>query len=174
MTDQHEHGDAGFSLIELTIYVMLALIALTATMMVLIISWTTQRDVESVNTATNRGQTMGAVIERAMRNSLEFEVSPDGSQLRVRTSLEGPLQCQGFLLTDGMARFAQSASTLPASSTWSAWQPGIRRAGSSLYFTQTGHSVTYSFDITTESAPVRVIGEAAARSAATGVSSPCW
>ena len=174
MNNDTATADAGISLIELILYMMLAVLALTASLTVLVLSWTTQRDVESVNTATNRGQAMGATIERAMRNALDFDVSADGSQLRVRTSLEGSLQCQGFLLTDGAARLSQSASTLTESSTWTIWQGGIVRAGTAAYFSPSGDTVSYAFDIATDSAPVRIVGEAAARSAATGVSAPCW
>lgn len=173
MTDATS-SDAGLTLIELIISMMLALLALTAITTVLVLSWTTQRDVDSVNTATTRGQTVGATIERAVRNALEFDVSADGSRLRVRTSLDGGLECQGFFLADGTARFSQSAETLSDPSTWTPWQDGIARAGAADYFTRSGDTVRYAFDLRTDSASVRFVGEAASRSAATGVSAPCW
>ncbi len=169
-----DSAEAGLTLVELIIAMMLALLALSAITTVLVLSWTTQRDVDSVNTATNRGQTMGATIERAVRNALEFDVSADGSQLRVRTSLDGSLECQGFFLTDGTARFSQSSATLTDPSTWTPWQQGIARADGADYFTRSGDTVRYAFDVRTDSASVRFLGEAASRSAATGVSAPCW
>lgn len=170
-----DRADAGVSLIELIVYVLLASIILIATSMILINSWNTQKDVTSVSEATNRGQSMGSTIERAMRNALDFEVSADQQELRVRTSLGGTQQCQAFYLAAGTARLAQSAGALPALSTsWTAWNEGVKKNGSTPFFTQTGQSVVYSFDIETESAPVRFAGEASTRSTPTGVSSPCW
>ncbi|WOQ70428.1 hypothetical protein RYJ27_04255 [Microbacterium limosum] len=174
-----EHGaasdDAGITLIEVILYVLLSSLILIAVSMILITSLNTQRDVAGVTEATSRGQGMGAVIERALHNGLAFDVSADGTQLRVRTSLEGNLECQAFLLTDGQARMTQSASAIPSDpSTWSNWEQNVLPDGAAPYFDATGSSVSYSFTIATDSAPVRISGQAAVRAVATGVTAPCW
>lgn len=169
-------AEAGLSLIELIIYILLASVLLSAMALILANSWRTQEDVTSVTQATNRGQVMGSAIERAMRNALDFDVDDaTGTELRVRTSLGGSLACQAFLLQDGQARLSVSSAAIPAiSSNWADWASGIAQNGSTPFFVENGDTVSYTFDIETDSAPVRFSGEAAARSTATGVSSPCW
>ena len=170
-----ETADAGLSLIELIIYMLLASLLLGAMATILINSWRTQEDVTSVSDATNHGQIMGSAVERAMRNALDFEVDATGTVLRVRTSLGGGMACQGFLLADGEARIATSSGALPADpAAWGDWESAVAQNGSTPFFIETGDTVTYTFDIRTEAAPVRFSGEAAARSVATGVSAPCW
>lgn len=166
--------DDGISLIELIVYVLIASVLLLATAAILSNSWSTQRNVTNVTNATNRGQVMTSTIERAMRNAIAFDVSVDGSTLLVHTSLTGSLACQGFSLVTGESRMSLSPTALGASSTWPVWQPGVAQRGSTPFFAETGTTVAYTFDITTTAAPVRFAGQAAARSAATGVSAPCW
>lgn len=172
---ENSPDDAGITLIEVILYVLLSSLILIPVTMILITSVTTQRDVASVTEATSRGQSMGAVIERAVRNGLAVDVSADGTQLKVRTSLEGSLACQAFLLTDGQARVTQTPTLIPAdATTWSDWEKGIARDGMTPYFVATGTNVVYAFAIATDSAPVRIVGEAAPRTVASGVSAPCW
>ncbi|HEY9309130.1 MAG TPA: hypothetical protein VIP82_15110 [Microbacterium sp.] len=170
-----EKADSGLSLIELIVYVLLASVLLGAMALILVNSWRTQEDVTSVSGATNRGQVMGSALERAMRNALDFDVDNTGTVLRVRTSLTGPHACQGFLLTDDEARIAMSSGALPANTNdWADWESDVVQNGTSPFFVENGDTVVYTFDIETDSAPVRFSGEAAARSVATGTSSPCW
>ena len=174
MTAADRRDDAGISLIEVIVYVLLTGIVLIATSMILINSINTQRDVTSVSEATNRGQSMGSTIERAMRNALAFEVTTE-NELRVRTSLSGSQQCQAFYLAAGTARLAQASGALPAaSSSWTVWNTGVRQNGTTPFFVQDGSTVIYTFDIETDSAPVRFAGEASIRSTTSGVTSPCW
>ena len=170
-----ESADAGLSLIELIIYILLASVLLAGMAVILANSWKTEQNVTSVSEATNRGQVLGSAVERAMRNALDFEVDATGTTLRVRTSLGGELACQGFLLTDGEARIAVSSGALPADTAdWGDWGEAVAQNGSTPFFLENGDTVTYTFDIDTQSAPVRFSGEAAARSVATGTSAPCW
>jgi hypothetical protein len=175
MTRESLHDDAGLSLIELIVYVLLSSIIVLTTAMILINSWNTQENVTSTSDATTRGQSMGAAIERAVRNGLSFDISTDGTTLRVRTSLPGRLGCQGFLLSTGQARLTQSSAALASpATTWASWQQGIAQDGATKFFVADGQTITYTFEIETESAPVRIVGEASTRSTPTGVTSPCW
>lgn len=175
MNSDRDTSEAGVSLIELVIYVILSSIILLTTAMILVNSWTTQKEVTSVTEATTRGQSMGSTIERAVRNALAFDISDDGTELRVRTSLPGSQGCQGFQLIPGNARLTQSTTALSTpASTWTPWQEGIAPDGSTPFFSASGQHVTYTFEIETDSAPVRIVGEVSTRSTPTGVSSPCW
>ncbi|GAA1671364.1 hypothetical protein [Microbacterium lacus] len=174
MNENRKADDDGLSLIELIVYFLIASIVVLATAAILVNSWTTQRNVTNVTEATNRGQVITSAVERAMRNAIAFDVSADGSTLIVHTSLGSGLECQGFSLATGESRMTARSTALGASSTWPVWQPGIAQRGSTPFFAETGATVKYTFDITTTAAPVRFGGQAAARSAATGVSAPCW
>lgn len=172
-----EETAAGVSLIELIIYVLLASVLLGAMATILINSWSAQKDVQSTNEATTRGQLIGQSIERAMRNAQAFEVSIDGTLLRVDTRLEGARRCQAFWMTGGAAYITTSDTSLPAAITtdWpDPWQLGVVQNGTTRFFEQDGLNVTFTFDITTESAPARFQGKAAMRTPATGGATPCW
>ncbi|WP_426325004.1 PilW family protein [Microbacterium sp. E-13] len=172
-----DDSSAGLSLIELIIYVLLASVLLGAMATILINSWSTQKDVQTTNEATTRGQLIGQGIERAMRNAQAFEVSTDGTLLRIDTRLDGARRCQAFWMTGGAAYMTTSATSLPAAITtdWpDPWQLGVVQNGTTRFFEQDGLTVAFTFDITTESAPVRFEGEAAMRTPATGGTTPCW
>ena len=167
--------EEGLTLVELIIYVMLVGLILLITAMILANSITTQRDVTSVSQATNRGQAMGRTIERAMHNAVAFQVNASRTELRVRTSLPGDLACQAFQLTDGTARLSFSSGPLPDLATdWSDWQDAVIPYETEPYFSVDGQEVSYTFQIETDSAPVRIAGAASTRSTPTGVTAPCW
>lgn len=177
LQSSHDDGSAGLSLIEVIIYVLLSSVLLGAMATILINSWTTQKDVQAITEATTRGQLIGQSIERAMRNAQAFEVSTDGTLLRVDTRLDGVRRCQAFWMTGGAAYLTTSATTLPAATVtdWpEPWQLGVVQNATTRFFEQDGLTVTFTFDITTESAPVRFKGEAAMRTPATGGTTPCW
>ena len=147
---------------------------------ILINSWLTQQDVTSTTQATNRGQLISSAVERAMRNGMAFQVTgANGSELWVWTSLAAGAQCQGFRLTDGHAQMKTSTGALGSPADWPEWQDGILQrtttSGSPIdFFTEAGRTVSYTFDIRTESAPVRFGGEASTRYASSGGVNPCW
>lgn len=180
--DDHERAttsddDSGLGMIELIVALLVSSIVLIAAASILVNSWLTQQDVTTTTQATNRGQLMGAAIERAMRNAKDLQVSPtddNGTELRVWTSLGGDRTCQGFQLTTGTARIATSSGMLPGVDTWGAWQEGILQHDSSPFFERVGDTVAYSFEIETDSAPVPISGQAKMRSSHIGGASPCW
>ncbi|MFH8252510.1 hypothetical protein ACH3VR_19235 [Microbacterium sp. B2969] len=166
--------DEGVSLIELIVYFLLASLVVLTTASILINSFTTQRNVSSVTQATSRGQGMGAIIERAVRNSVAYEIASDGTWLKVQTTLGGNLKCQGFSLTTGEARLSQSASMLASPSNWTTWTQGVQPQGTTRYFTESGERVVYTFDLSTSGGSVRITGDAEPRSVAIGSSGGCW
>lgn len=167
--------DSGMGLIELIVAMVVGGIVVAGVATVFVNSWTTQDRVTSLTQATDRGQLVASTVERAVRNAVAIDVSPDGTELRVRTTLDGSLACQGFRLADGSARFVTSTGALPAdAATWPEWQTRIQADGSSPYFATDGVTVEYAFAIGTDASPVRFTGTSAARSVLTGVSAPCW
>ncbi|MFE4725373.1 hypothetical protein [Microbacterium sp. NPDC056736] len=165
-----EDSDAGVTMIELIIYVVVVSLLLIAVATMLLNSWRTQEDVLTASQATNRGQLVSSTIERAVRNALALRVV--GTTLTVHTSLGAGQTCQGFDLA-GEAKMAMSAGALPAE--WPSWDIDIASIPGEVILeeTETGKTVDYAFEIATATAPVRFVGTASARNA-TGVSSPCW
>lgn len=165
--------DSGLSLIELIVVIVVSGIIVAAIGTIFVNSWKTQEEVTSVSGATNRGQVVGSMIERAVRNSLYLSINTAGDELRVRTSLDGTsLKCQGFRIGTTDVQVATSGTAL--GSTWPTWEPRIRAVGSAPYFAMTNGVLTYSFDVETESAPVRISGDVAVRSDQEAGSDGCW
>ena len=165
-----ERTDAGVTLIELIIYVVLVSLVLGAVAMILINSWRTQQNVLSETEATNRGQLVSSSIERAVRNGLAVQVTGNNT-LKVRTSLGGERACQGFSLAGDNATMRMTSG--PLGTGWPEWQDGITAIPGLPLLEGDGTTVTYSFEIATTGAPVRFVGTVAARNP-TGVTSPCW
>jgi prepilin-type N-terminal cleavage/methylation domain-containing protein len=178
MIRRHEDRDDGLGLIELIVAIVVSGILLAGIATIFVRSWQTQGQVISVSEATNRGQLVSAAIERAVRNGLYVQVSDSGRELRVSTSLAGGLKCQGFRMssdTGGIARFSGASSTLSASEFWPEWETGILPQGSTAYFAESGTDVvTYTFQIETDSAPVRFAGQVSPRSSQEGTNDSCW
>ena len=171
MTDA---ADEGVTFIELILYMIIGSLVASVIVMVLVNTFHAQSDVVTETSATTRGQLVASTLERSMRNALAYSVSSDGTTLMVRTSLDNYLVCQGFALTTtGGARFIQTSSSLPSSSTWPVWQTGVTLHGSTPFMTQTLNGVSYSFDLKTNGSPVHIAGTTTARNL-TGVTSPCW
>lgn len=172
-----DEADAGLSLIELIVVIVITGIVMGAVVTIFVNSWRTQEEVVSVSEATNRGQLVSSAFERAVRNAVAVDVaSADGGiAVQVRTTLGGTLVCQGFFLVDGGSHWTATAGALGTTpSAWPEWTDGVVQQGSTPFFVLSADGVVeYSFDIDTESAPVRFNGEVSPRSLAEG-SSPCW
>jgi hypothetical protein len=166
--------DSGVTLIELIIYFLLASLVVLTTASILINSFTTQRNVSSVTQATSRGQSMGALIERAVRNSVAYEIASDGTWLKVQTTLGGGLKCQGFYLTAGEARLSRTSSTLASPANWTLWSAGVQQRGTTPFFAESGDRVVYTFDLSSQGGAVRFTGDSEPRSTASGSNGGCW
>ncbi|QIG40937.1 hypothetical protein G5T42_16865 [Microbacterium sp. 4R-513] len=165
--------DSGLGLIELIVVLVVTGIIMIAIASIFVNSWKTQDQVTSVTGSTNRGQVVGSMIERAVRNSLYLSVNGAGDELRVRTSLDGTaLKCQGFKVASTGVQVATSSTSI--GTTWPAWKPAIKAVGGAPYFTLTNGVLSYSFDIQTESAPVRISGDVAVRSDQETGNGGCW
>lgn len=178
-------ADAGLTLIELIVGIVVSTIVLAAVGTIFINSWLTQNDVLSTSEATNRGQLMGSSIEKAMRNALYFEVKASGSELWVRTTFSDSRHCQAFRVSDGMAE-TKSDATSVAAGPWGTWldvadydsfevNVVVPAAGA---FTQTpstgtGTSLDYDFSVDTDSAPVQFSGDVSIRAGEAG-NGGCW
>lgn len=163
-------SEAGLSLIELIVAMIVSIIVLVGVATILINSLLTQNQVLSMTEATNRGQLISTQIERAMRNAAYFEVSPDGAALMVRTTFTGERRCQAFLLGDGVAQMKMDELEVEVAD-WGTWLDAeqyprfevsvqVPAAGA---FTAAGDTLRYDFSVETDSAPVYFSGESSYR-----------
>ncbi|WP_417555200.1 PulJ/GspJ family protein [Microbacterium sp.] len=171
-------GEAGLSLIELIIYMLIIGVIGSLITMLFVNIWQTEGSVNGQTTGTTRGQLISSQIERAMRNATAFTIEDGGSTLKVTTSLDGTLRCQGFTFDGTEARMTISASPNVDPGTWPDWQNGVKPVGSAPFFAANGaNGVTYSFDTTTPDltgTPVRFTGDVHMRNTSAGTLSPCW
>ncbi|MDF2470340.1 MAG: hypothetical protein K0Q61_2712 [Rhodococcus erythropolis] len=162
--------DAGLSLIELIVAIVVSGVVMVGIVMVFVNSWKAQENVLSVSEATNRGQLVGSSIEKAVRNAV-YVNAPDSATLLIRTSLDD--ECFGFhiggaLNEDGEAittiRTISGGKPLPAIGDWPIWTPELELDTSNSSLTKVGTTVNYVLVIETEAAPVRIQGEVSQRS----------
>jgi hypothetical protein len=172
----------GLGLIELIVAMLVSMLVFLGVGLVLANAWLAQEDVTTTSEATTRGQLIGSSIEKAMRNALLFKVEGvHSTDLFVWTSLDGVRACQGFRLAAGESRMTNRAGLLGSAASWTSWgQPvELRDEGTGpidvFKTTVPGKTITYTFAIETEAAPVRFDGEVSVRSAAGDEGlNPCW
>ena len=108
-----------------------------------------------------------------------------GSELRVRTTLPGELECQAFHIADGVAEMKSSTSNVHLA-TWGSWLDVTNydafvvnvEAPTAGSFSQTpttgvGTTLAYNFAVETDSAPVDFNGEVSVRAGEAGTGG-CW
>jgi Tfp pilus assembly protein PilW len=191
----HHRDDAGLSLIELVVAIVVSMIVFAGIATVLVNSWLAQKNVLSTSEATNRGQIVSSSIERAMRNALYFEVHNSGSELWVRTTfdkdgnsdgvVDDDRHCQMFQIVDGVAAMKSSNADVDLDA-WGSWLDVTNydafvvnvTTPSAGAFGQTpttgvGTTLTYDFSVRTDSAPVKFSGQASIRAGEVG-NGGCW
>lgn len=96
LRERARSDDSGLTLVELIIYMSLAVVVGTIVVSMLIGTLKGQDQVTSITQATTKGRLLAVTIEKAMRNATAFAVTDGGSTLTVLTTLDKP--CQRFTL----------------------------------------------------------------------------
>lgn len=182
-------SDAGFTLVELLIYISLMVVVLLIVGGMLINSLQVERTVRSSTQATNAGQLVSLSIGQGVRNSSSVWHSASGvvpEVLIVRTvGVRAPANwfCQAWSYEAGKIRTKTSTALIPtdASSimTWTLLGDGMQQVSGSPVFVKSGRSVTLNLDVSTGTGkPVRISTVSTSRQPvpATGVevSTPCF
>lgn len=180
---EDDQDESGITLIELIVYIVVLGIVMSVITMIFINTWQAQASVTSQTQATTRGQLVSSEIEKAMRNAEGFRVLDNGGNvvasgniLEVNTSFTGTRKCQAFAMTaNGLAMTLASSPTTSAVYDWPVWQERVEGVGGGDVFTTIGSSgVTYAFNATSDSAPVRFAGDTYTRNQVVGSMGGCW
>lgn len=138
--------DEGVSLIELLIYMLLAVTVLTIIAGILINSLQAERTVRSAAQATDTAQLAAQSLNRGIHNASAIEVSNPASGITlVRTrsidsSVAGVWRCEAWVVADGQMRFVTSSAaitpptTAAAASSWLLLADGVKPVGANPIF----------------------------------------
>lgn len=156
------------TLIELLVYMVLAVVVLLVVGGLLINSLSSERTVRNSTQATNAGQLVAQSVAQGVRNAsaLKVTVPSAGTELlTVRTaSLTSPQtwSCQAWYFGGGEVRTTRSSTLiLTAPATWTLLGTGMQRVSAGVVFTPTPavnpRGVTLNLDVSTVNGrPVRI------------------
>lgn len=183
------YSETGMTLVELLIYMVLAVVVLLIVGGVLINSLNTQRTVRDATQASNTGQLVSLSVGQGVRNASAIWHSAAGVEpelLIVRTAGSGATptwSCQAWSFDNGEVRTRTSAGLIPTTAasiaTWTLLGSGMKAVSASPVFSQTGRSVALLLDVDTgKGQPIRISTSSISRQPvpATGaeVSLPCF
>lgn len=173
MSNRDRGDDEGVTLVELVIYISFSVVIASIVMFMFINTFRGQENVTSVTEATTRGQVAAQGIERAVRNSTDFEISADGSTLTVATTLAA--KCQGWRFVGDVLEISTTAGF--AEGSWRPFVDNIRReadpADEPPFFSEESTRLLYRFDVTTDNRPVTFAGQTLPRASGDSVSASC-
>ena len=125
--------------------------------------------INPITTATTKGQVAVQAIDRAVRNSLDFTISPDGSTLEVLTTLGTP--CQAWRVKNGVIEVSSQSGF--HEDTFKPFVAGITLpAGRTAFFTQSAR-LEYGFAVATKGASVPLTGAVLPRVSGGSVATAC-
>ena len=119
-------NERGFTLVELLIYSMLAILVLAIVGSILINSLRAERTVRDANEATSVGQLLAQSVTTGVRNASAITLSapePNTQLLMVRTVTAGEVaewSCQAWYFGAGEVRTTRSSTAIPAPTAASA------------------------------------------------------
>lgn len=118
--DQRSPDDAGITLVELLVYILLSVIVLTIVGSILINSFRAESQVRDAAESASTAQLVAESLGRGIRNASAVEVSaPDAGSLMVRTrsidgSASGSWFCQAWIWTGAELRTTRSTTAITA------------------------------------------------------------
>lgn len=185
----HELADVGLSLVELLIYMVLAVVVLLIVGGLLINSLTAERTVRDAAASSSTGQLVSTSVGQGVRNSSSIWRSAAGADpeiLIVRTAGAGSTEtwsCQAWSFYNGQIRTASSPNLIPTTgpdiASWTLLGEGVAPVAGSPVFGGAGRTVVLKLDVDSgKGQPVRIDTSLHSRQPvpATGVevSLPCF
>jgi type II secretory pathway pseudopilin PulG len=178
--DRSQQDDAGLTLIEVIIYIVVGGIVLTMLASVFINGMRVDAATRDRDVATGTAQSITNSITMSVRNATEVRV--DGTELRARVAVgAASWECRAWYLDGDALRYRSYAAGGPvpaAGSDWNALGDGLSAA--SAPFTQHGKRIEFAMTVTVEDTAVPIAGSAVARAVQAasditeGTPSTCW
>lgn len=182
-------GEAGFSLVELAVYIVIFGVISAVVVTVVISLFQSEKTVSGITNSTSGSQNMVAFLSKDIRNARQFQSSVDGT--RVTASVAGAdaggivWQCVRWsVLGTGSDRaVVRQTKSDSAGSTWGANTQlvgKVRPSGTDLFFVGSGAagsrgSLTYSMQVgTTATGVLNVGGQLGNTEQDTGSTSACF
>jgi len=145
MRPQDVRDDRGITLVELLIYIMLAIVVLTIVGSILINSFRAQTQVRDGAESASTAQLVAESVGQGVRNASALEVttpSAGTTMLRTRSidgSSSGAWYCQAWVWSGGELRTTRSSTAIPppdpaALSTWTLLASDVAAVGSTPVF----------------------------------------
>ncbi|SDK29229.1 hypothetical protein SAMN05216282_104203 [Cryobacterium psychrotolerans] len=184
-----ESAEVGFSLIELLIYMVLAVVVLLVVGSLLINSLTAERTVRDAAQSSSTGQLVSKSVGQGVRNSSSIWRSPAGAVpqvLIVRTAGTASTEswfCQAWSFQNGQIRSTSSPDLIPTTTaniaTWTLIGDGMAPVAGFPVFGGSGRTVVLKLDVDSgKGQPLRIETSLHSRQPvpATGVevSLPCF
>lgn len=145
LTTRIKRKSEGFTLVELLVYIFLAIIVLTIVGSILINSLRAESQVRDAAQSNSAAQLIAESLGRGVRNASAIQVTTptaDSVLLRTRSidaSATGTWFCHAWLWSNGELRTTRSASAIPTpdsatSATWLLLATDVEPAGSAPVF----------------------------------------
>ncbi len=183
----HDRGSAGFSLVELAVYIVVLGIISTVVATVVVSLFRSEQAVSGISSASNDSQIVSTVLTNEVRNARAMKVDDNQVVLSVASSNPGAVSwsCVRWVVTSGALLRHEVADSGTVPSNWgagTAMATGLTRTDGRPYFAgggtevaagNTTGAVAYSFALkSTSDGKLPVIGQASNRVASAG--SKCW
>lgn len=183
--------DSGITLVELLIYIMLAVVVLTIVGAILINSFRAQAQVQDGAESASTAQLVAESVGQGVRNASALEVTNPtaySTMLRTRSidgSASGSWYCQAWVWSAGELRTTRSSTAIAAPdaatlSTWTLLASGVAAVGSTPIFSVGGDERSLNVSLTVangETVPILIDSVMVAQQPipATGkVTAPCF
>lgn len=176
--------DAGFTLVELVLYVILSVLVLTVMFWIFLNSSQSQSATKNRDSAAGAAQVVANSLETGIRNSSDFTITGTLLRARVAQGSSSDWKCQAWALTptkDLVTTTAMSAIAVPTNYTgWTVLAGGVAGAlsGGTVFSAagtdrlQYGFSVSSGSGSTTASVPLQ--GGVVAQAKGNGIPTSCW
>lgn len=170
--------DAGMTLVELIMYILLSALFLGLLATLFATTLTAGQQTRNRDTATGTAQVVSESLQTSVRNAAIVRV--DGAQLRaVVATGASQWECRAWALQSGELRYRASTSAIPVGTATTGWTVLARgvvgtKAAGSPFVLSSSDSVSIGYRVTVGEASVDITSAATAQAKSEGSVPACW
>lgn len=180
MSARLRHDDAGVTLVELIVAMVVGLLFLSLVAGLLVNGISAQAQTADRDTATGAATDVASSLQTSLRNASAVSPSSGTGNTLVALVATGSTgwQCRAWVLTSGGSLMYKSASaqfSTASTAGWTALATGITGSfsGGAMFRASSSTQLAYSFTLTVGSSTVPITGGVTAQ-AVMGSGGPCW